>query len=96
MKETKIKEKITIAQNSNQSIANTVGAGLVSAQNKTNNKSTANVVGVGAIGDPQTKTISGKFIVNVVGADDPVRPLFEDQTQNKKSSKTYSNLISNI
>ena len=59
------------------------------------NKKIANV-GVAPLGDPQTKNISNKCIANAVGADDPVRPHFEEHTPNKKSSKAYSNLISNL
>ena len=61
----------------NLKLASPVGAGLVSANNKTNcnsNKITANIVGVGALGDPHIK----------------------ETTQNKKSSKAYPNLISNL
>ncbi len=57
-------------ETNNKSIANAVGAGLVSAQKeKTINKSIANAVGVAPQGDPQTKNIKGKPIANVVGAD---------------------------
>ncbi len=82
-------------ETNNKLIANAVGAGLVSAQKeKTINKSIANAVGVAPQGDPQTKNIKDKLIANVVGADDPVCPVFEEQTQNKNFSKEHQNLTS--
>ncbi len=57
-------------ETNNKSIANAVGAGLVSAQKeKTINKFIADAVGVAPQGDPQTKNIKDKPVANVVGAD---------------------------
>ena len=42
----------------------------------------------------QISEIRNKFNANAVGADDSVCINFEEQTQNKKSSKTYSNSTS--
>ncbi len=57
-------------ETNNKSIANTVGAGLLSAQKeKTINKSIANAVGVAPQGDQQTKNIKDKPTANAVGAD---------------------------
>ncbi len=58
-------------------------------------KSIANAVEVAPQGDPQIKNIKDKLIANVVG-DIINHPPIEEPTQNKRSPKDNSNLISNF
>ncbi len=57
---------------------------------KKNDKTIANAVGIAPLGYPHTKNISTKSTVNV-GADDPVRPTFEEHTKNAPEANSNPN-----